>query len=65
MEATAKKSAASCETCVFYDYDEDWDTYTCQVNLDEDEMYRFLSGTQQACPYFRMDDEYAVVRHQM
>ena len=34
-------------------------------NLDEDEMYRFLSGTQQECPYFRLDDEYAVVRHQM
>ena len=35
------------------------------MNLDEDEMYRFLSGTQQECPYFRLDDEYAVVRHQM
>ena len=31
----------------------------------ENEMYRFLSGTQQECPYFRLDDEYAVVRHQM
>jgi hypothetical protein len=35
------------------------------VNLDEDEMYRFLTGNQKECPYFRADDEYAVVRHQM
>ena len=45
--------------------DEDYECYCCMVNLDEDEMYRFLSGTQQECPYFRLDDEYAVVRHQM
>ena len=43
----------------------DYECYCCMVNLDEDEMYRFLSGTQQECPYFRLDDEYAVVRHQM
>ena len=54
-----------CENCVNYVYDEEDESYICMVNLDEDEMYRFLSGTQQACPYFRMDDEYAVVRHQM
>jgi len=55
----------SCEMCVNYIYDEDYECYCCLVNLDEDEMYRFLSGTQRECPYFRLDDEYAVVRHQM
>ncbi len=35
------------------------------LNLDEDEMYRFLSGSRWECPYFRRDDEYDVVRHQM
>jgi len=34
-------------------------------NLDEDEMYRFLSGNCGDCPYFSQDDEYRVVRHQM
>jgi hypothetical protein len=58
-------ASTNCDMCVNYIYDEDYECYTCLVNLDEDEMYRFLSGTQQACPYFRMDDEYAVVRHQM
>ncbi len=59
-----KKKATNCETCTNYVYDEDYDCYTCMVNLDEDEMYRFLNGTNYACPYYRLDDEYGVVRHQ-
>ena len=55
----------NCDACVNYEYDEDYECYCCMVNLDEDEMYRFLSGTQQECPYFRLYVEYAVVRHQM
>lgn len=58
-------AAGSCDVCVNYVYDEECEYYYCLVNLDEDEMYRFLSGTQRECPYFRPDDEYAVVRHQM
>ena len=36
----------NCDACVNYEYDEDYECYCCMVNLDEDEMYRFLSGTQ-------------------
>ena len=39
----------SCEMCVNYVYDEDYECYCCLVNLDEDEMYRFLSGNQHEC----------------
>ena len=56
---------SNCETCMYFGYDEEFEEYFCEVNLDEDEMYRFLSGTQRECPYFRLDDEYGVVRHQM
>jgi len=56
---------SSCDMCVNYVYDEDYECYCCMVNLDEDEMYRFLTGTQKECAYFRLDDEYGVVRHQM
>ena len=64
---TAKNAPkpTNCETCVNYVYDEDYDCYTCLVNLDEDEMYRFMNGTNYSCPYYRLDDEYGVVRHQM
>ena len=37
--------ATNCESCVNYVYDEDYECYTCLVNLDEDEMYRFVNGT--------------------
>ena len=56
---------SSCDMCVNYVYDEDDETYYCMVDLDEDEMYRFLTGTEKECSYFRLDDEYGVVRHQI
>ena len=30
--------AVNCEYCVNYSYDDDYECYTCEVNLDEDEM---------------------------
>ena len=33
--------ASCCDTCTFYIYDEDYECYTCDRNLDEDEMMRF------------------------
>ena len=65
MNNTPKKSAVSCESCVFYDYDEDYDAYVCQMNLDEDEMVSFLSGHTRACPYYRFYDEYKSVQKQI
>ena len=29
-----------CETCVWYVYDEDYDDYICDMDLDEDELAR-------------------------
>ena len=64
MEAK-KKTASNCESCVFYDYDEDYDAYVCGQNLDQDEMGRFLSATQTACPFYRYYDEYKSVHKQI
>lgn len=60
----AQKSA-NCEYCSNYVYDEDYECYVCDKNLDEDEMYRFLTGTFDGCPYFQLYDEYKIVRKQM
>ena len=54
-----------CETCTNYVYDEELDYFVCAVNLDEDEMQRFLSESNYSCPYFRLDDEYGIVKKQM
>ena len=51
--------------CANYTYDEECDEYYCDVNLDEDEYYRFVSSDYKECPYYRSGDEYKVVRHQM
>lgn len=56
---------SNCDMCVNYVYDEDYECYICMANLDEDEMYRFLTRNHNECPYFRLDDEYGVVRHQI
>lgn len=54
-----------CDSCMYYEYDEDYECCVCQMDLDEDEMYRFLTNTNENCPYYRYGDEYFVVRHQM
>lgn len=55
----------NCDYCANYVYDEDDESYYCDVNLDEDEYYRFMNSDYKECPYFRNGDEYLVVRHQM
>lgn len=56
--------ASNCDECVNYVYDEEDECYICLVNLDEDEMYRFLRGTNSDCPYYDPDDEYKLARKQ-
>ncbi len=56
--------ATSCETCANYEYDEYFECYVCAVNLDEDDMQKFLSGSTFDCPYWQNGDEYAIVRKQ-
>lgn len=55
----------ACESCANYFYDEEYECYVCDVNLDEDEMVRFMTQTNFSCPYYRNGDEYLVVRKQM
>ncbi len=60
-----KKQCGNCESCEFYDYDEEMDAYVCDMRLDEDEMLRFLSGNTGGCPYYRYYDEYKSVHKQI
>lgn len=57
-------SNMQCDLCSHYDYDDEYEYYVCEVNLDEDEMERFLKGTYTDCPYFLLQDEYSIVRKQ-
>lgn len=60
-----KKIQGSCECCINYNYDEDYECYVCEMDLDEDEMMRFITNRFDNCPYFQYNDEYRVVRKQM
>lgn len=56
---------ASCDTCVYNVFDEEEDAWYCEVDMDEDDYARMLQSNYKECPYYQLDDEYAVVRHQM
>lgn len=67
MRKTGKSEALSgnCESCAFYAYDEEYECYCCEADLDEDEMVAFLRGGAFSCPFYRLGDEYRVVQKQM
>ena len=52
---------SQCDLCAYYWIDEEDGTGECQVNLDEDDLARMLSGSSDSCPYFQMDDEIVIV----
>ena len=65
MSYQKKRPIGTCETCEFYDYDEELDAYVCNQNLDQDEMVDFLGRNTAGCPYYRFHDEYKSVQKQI
>ena len=60
-----KKIETSCDTCLYFEYEEDYEAYMCDMDMDEDEYAHLMSDERYSCPYYRNGDEYAVVRKQM
>jgi hypothetical protein len=58
-------NSTSCENCLNYGYNEEYNCYECQVHLDEDDLVRFLTSTVLNCPHFQFDDEYTIVKKQI
>ncbi len=54
-----------CSSCTYYVWDEEWEEYLCDMDMDEDDYARLLSDRNANCPYYRNGDEYAVVKKQM
>lgn len=59
----AKEKVTQCESCAYYEYDDDCECYICTVNFDQDD-YAAYSGGGASCPYYSFYDEYAIVRKQ-
>lgn len=55
---------SSCEYCMNYAYDEEYECYLCSVDMDEDEVMSLYTNKRKGCPYFRMGDDYTIVRKQ-
>ena len=64
MEKRKIKKPKNCESCLYYDYDDESDTYICTVTLDEDEAVDFLNGRNNNCSYYKFYDEYKSVQKQ-
>lgn len=58
------KIQSSCDSCEFYDWDEEYECYLCTQNLDEDDRLRYLTGHTASCPFYRFHDEYKTVQKQ-
>ena len=56
---------SSCDTCAYLTYDDDYEDYVCDINMDEDDYSRLLENRHKECPFYRDGDDYKVVRHQM
>ena len=54
----------SCEYCLNYMEDPETGEMYCSVELDEDEMARYLARRYDRCPYYEPGDEYKLVRKQ-
>ena len=56
--------STECETCWYYDYDEEYDEYYCMMDLDEVEVYRIANSPARDCPFYRQGDDYTLARRQ-
>ncbi len=54
-----------CDHCAYYAYDDTDGEWYCDADMDEDDVYRLESENYRTCPYFRDNNEYAVVKHQI
>ena len=61
------KGQSSCESCLYFEYDEEYDEYSCVMmeDMDEDDYGNFITGRTKSCPFYRFGDEYLIVHKQI
>ena len=57
-----------CDDCENYEFDEESEACVCVMDLDMDEFERYVLASDASgrirCPYYRVRDDYRVVRRQ-
>ena len=56
--------STECESCWYYDYDEEYEEFYCMMDLDEDEVWRITTPPPRHCPFYRQGDDYTLARRQ-
>lgn len=56
---------SSCETCAYFEYDEEDEEYYCSIDMDEDDFARLSATDFRECHFYQNSDEYQVVKHQI
>jgi len=64
-KGSGRRFPMRCDDCRYYVYDEEYQEYYCDVDMDEDDLARLEQSGGRECPFWCSDDEYAVVKHQM
>ncbi len=59
-----EKIVTDCDNCQYFDYDDEYGDYFCTMMLDEDEMARVMQHGASECRYYKLYDEYMMVRKQ-
>ncbi len=63
MNKRDNKKITQCESCAYYDYDEEYASYCCTINLEEDDVSTYYQS-RSSCPYYSFYDEYKIVQKQ-
>ncbi|MFI3325686.1 MAG: DUF6472 family protein [Clostridia bacterium] len=53
-----------CDICLNFEYNNEIEDYECIINMDEDEYSQFLNNSYYKCPYFRMGNDYTILKKQ-
>ncbi len=59
-----KNIGGTCDTCAYLIYDEEYEEYVCDIDIDEDDYVRMTFRQFRSCPYYRSGDEYRIARKQ-
>ncbi len=51
-----------CEMCMNLAFDEEYEEHYCSVSMDQDEISKSRYDKSASCPYFRMGDDYTIVK---
>ena len=66
VKSKERRKNGMCENCMYLEYDEATKEEVCSVApiMDEDDFARMSYYQSKRCPYYKIGDEYTLVRKQ-